>query len=98
MAENDVDNMPADTREPKTASENLEGYGESFTDVENKAAAQAAGVIDAAYIDYDEALDAYQNRDDIEDLAHRAARERPDNFSDADFMRASGDPVTSSGV
>jgi hypothetical protein len=98
MAQNDVDNMQPDNREPKTAEEQLEGYGESFTDVENKAAAQAAGVIDAAYIDYDEALDAYQGRDDIEDLDHRRARDFPADFSDADFMRASGDTVTSSGV
>lgn len=98
MAESDVNSMPADNREPKTASENLVGFGESFTDVENKAAAEAAGVLDAAYIDYDEALSTYAGRDDIEDLAHKNARNAPDEFSDADFMRASGDTVTSSGA
>lgn len=87
MAESDVDSMPADTREPKTASENLVGYGESFTDEENRAAAATAGVIDAAYINYDVALDAYAARDDIEDLAHKNARNHPDDFADASFMR-----------
>lgn len=98
MAQADLDSMPADNREPKTASENLVGYGEQVNDVENREAAAAAGVIDAAYIDYDEALDAYAARDDIEDLARRRARDFPADFADADFMRQSGGTVTSSGA
>lgn len=97
MAQSDLDSMPQDNYEPKTATENLVGYGESVNDVENREAAQAAGVLDAAYIDYDEALDAYQARDDIEDLAHRRARDFPADFADADFMREAPTAGGSSG-
>lgn len=86
MALRDV--PPAINDEPKTATENLVGYGaDSNFDDENRAAAQAAGVIDAAYINYDVALDAYAARDDIEDLAHKNARDMPADFADASFMR-----------
>lgn len=98
MAQSDLDSMAADTRSFKTATEQLEGFGEEVNDVENKAAAEAAGVLDAAYIDYDEALTAYEARDDIEDLAQKNARDIPSDFSDADFMRASAGGASSSGA
>lgn len=98
MAQADLDNMEQGNYEPKTASEQLANFGESINDVENREAAAAAGVIDAAYINYDGALDAYAARDDIEDLAHKNARDIPADFADADFMRETGDTVTSSGV
>jgi hypothetical protein len=98
MAQSDLDSMPADTRTYKTATEQLEGFGESVNDTENRAAAQAAGVLDAAYIDYDEALDAYAARDDIEDLQHKNARDIPADFAEASFMReVDGNTVSSSG-
>lgn len=78
-----------------TAADNLVGYGASENDVENKAAAQAAGVIDAAYINYDLALDAYQARSDIEDLARKNARNNPADFGDASFMRTTSGNVGS---
>jgi len=90
MAQSDLDNMKTGKRQAAdavTAAENLNGYGESINDVANREAAQAAGVRDAAYIDYDVALDAYAARPDVEDLAHKNARDIPTDFADADFMR-----------
>lgn len=88
MAASDVDSMGADKRVVATASDNLVGYGaDSNLDDENRATAAAAGVIDAAYINYDVALDAYAARPDIEDLAHKNARDMPADFADASFMR-----------
>lgn len=87
MAQADLDAMPVAEKPVVTAEDNLVGYGEQVNDVENRARAQAAGVIDAAYINYDVALDAYAARDDIEDLAHKNARNAPADFADASFMR-----------
>lgn len=88
MAQSDLDTMVVvKTDDAVTAADNLVGYGESPNDVENKAAAAAAGVLDAAYINYDVALDKYAARDDVEDLAHKNARDIPDDFADASFMR-----------
>lgn len=98
MAQADLDAMPAaDRKEFRaggvgadgaiTAEDNLIGFGESVNDTENRAAAEAAGVIDAAYINYDVALDAYAARPDVEDLARKNARDIPADFADASFMR-----------
>ena len=87
MAQADLDTMAGDNRTIATAEDNLVGYGEQVNDTENRAAAEAAGVIDAAYINYDVALDAYAARPDIEDLAHKNARDMPADFADASFMR-----------
>ena len=90
MAQSDLDSMQTGIRQaadPVEAEDNLVGYGESVNDVENRAAAQAAGVKDAAFINYDVALDAYAARDDVEDLAHKNARDMPSDFADASFMR-----------
>jgi len=89
MAQADLDAMiVVKTDSPKTAAQNLEGYGETSSDLENKAKAKAANVQHAGFIGYDEALTRYANRPDMEDLAHKNARDQPDEFSDADFMRA----------
>lgn len=101
MAQEDLDNMPqTDKNQPaKTALDNLSEWHESPNDVENRAAAEAAGVKDAAYINYDVALDAYAARVDVEDLAHKNARDIPSDFADADFMRANGsDPYANGGT
>lgn len=87
MAQEDLDTMPVAEKPVVTAEDNLVGYGESVNDTENRAAAQAAGVIDAAYINYDVALDAYAARPDVEDLTHKNARNHPADFADASFMR-----------
>lgn len=90
MGQADLDAMQTGVRQaadPVEAEDNLVGYGEQINDVENAAAAAAAGVKNAAFINYDVALDAYAARDDVEDLAHKNARNHPDDFADASFMR-----------
>jgi len=88
MAQSDLDDMVVvKTDDAVTAEEQLVGYGESPNDVENEAAAAAAGVLNAAFINYDVALDKYAARDDVEDLTHKNARDIPADFADASFMR-----------
>lgn len=105
MAQSDLDNMPEGNRQsaaPVTAEAAMgEIGGESIVDIEAKAAATAAGVKYAAFRNYDAALDAYAARVDIEDLAHKNARNIPSDFADADFMRrfdADAEDHGSSGV
>jgi hypothetical protein len=90
MAQSDLDSMPTGTRQaadPVEAGDQLEGFGESIVDTEAKQAAADAGVLFAAFINYDVALDAYAARGDVEDLAHKNARNIPEDFADASFMR-----------
>jgi len=88
MAQSDLDSMVVvKTDDATTASEQLANFGEEINDTEAKAAAAAAGVRYAAFINYDVALDRYAARDDIEDLAHKNARDMPADFADASFMR-----------
>jgi hypothetical protein len=93
MAQSDLDSMQTGTRQaadPVEAGDQLEGFGESIVDTDAKARAAAEGVRYAAFIDYDVALDKYADRGDVEDLAHKNARNIPSDFADADFMRAVG--------
>ena len=91
MAAEDLTTMPAATNKPvRTAGDNLTSFdGEGHVDLEtvNRALAAEAGVKDAAFIDYDVALATHASRDDIEDLAHKNARDMPATFADAAFMR-----------
>jgi hypothetical protein len=88
MAQEDLDAMVVvKTDDPATAEDNLVGLGPEANDVENAAAAAAAGVLRASFINYDVALDRYAARDDVEDLAHKNARDMPSDFADASFMR-----------
>lgn len=88
MAQEDLDAMVVvKTDEPNTAEDNLVGLGPEANDVENAAAAAAAGVWRASFINYDVALDRYAARDDVEDLAHKNARDMPADFASASFMR-----------
>lgn len=88
MAQADLDAMAmAKTEAPATAGDNIGEFGESPNDVENRAAAEAAGVKDAAFINYDVALDAYAARDDVEPLAEKNSRDMPADFAEASFMR-----------
>ena len=88
MAQSDLDSMSVKDTAPKTAYDNISEWVESPNDVENRAAAKAAGVKDAAYIDYDVALENYESRPDIENLARKNARNNPQTFADAAFMRS----------
>src|SRR6478609_414794 len=45
-------------------------------------------VVSASFAEYAEALDAYQERDDVETLANRRARENGTGFTDNDHIRA----------
>lgn len=53
---------------PVTANDKVAETVYETPDEENRDRALAAGVKDAAFIDYDEALTAYGNREDIEDF------------------------------
>lgn len=91
MAQSDLDAMVVETKgAPKTATDNLAGLGPEVNDVENAAAAAAAGVLRASFIDYDVALEAYEARSDVEELAHKNARDMPADFAEAGFMRQVG--------
>jgi len=59
----------------------------SGLDDENLAAAEDAGVVHPAYVNYEEALDTYQQRNDVETLEARRARESGSKFEDASFRR-----------
>src|SRR5690242_10535879 len=90
MAKADMDSMPTGKRQaaaPLEATDSDNLWGESVNDVENREAARAANVRDASFINYDVALDAYAARGDVEDLAHKNARNMPTDFADAAFMR-----------
>lgn len=88
MAQSDLDAMPVvKTDAPRTAQDNIAEWNESPNDVENRAAAAAAGVKDAAFIGYEDALTAYEAREDVEPLAEKNARDIPTTFADAAFMR-----------
>ena len=86
MAKEDY-NVADRTIESLTAGEKVQETVYENPDVDAKAAADAAGVSSAAFVDYATALNAYQARDDIETLADRRAREYGDTFADGDFMR-----------
>lgn len=92
MAAEDLQNMVVSRQEaPRTAEDNLTHFdGEGHFDLEtaNREAAAAAGVRDAAFINYDVALSAHADRPDIEDLAHKNARNAPADFNEAAFMRS----------
>lgn len=95
MAAEDLAGMKDDTNTYKTAQEVVADAGPLQNDLDNAAAAAAAGVKDAAYIDYDVALDNYAARPDIESLERRRARDFPETFADAAFMREAVDPSSS---
>ena len=100
MAESDLDNMKTGNRQAADAveaDEQLANFGESVNDTQNREAAAAAGVRDAAFINYDVALDAYAARGDVESLQRKNARDIPADFADASFMRTDdGEPGTGS--
>lgn len=72
-----------------TAWDKAEKVGARPTDDEKKLAAEH-GVLDAAFVEYDEALKNYESRDDVETLEDRRARENGTAFSEANFRREVG--------
>lgn len=82
--------------EPRTAQDVAATVGAVQSDNE-KEKARKAGVVDAAYIDYEKALENYESRDDVEPLEQRRAREAGTNFHVAKFRRQVGG-VDHSGV
>lgn len=72
---------------PKTAQEAIATHAQNPADVEDRERAKGAGVVDAAFIDYEEALHNYESRDDVETLEARRARSNGTQFGDASFRR-----------
>lgn len=75
----------------KTAQEVVEGardhvVNEFESDERDKAI--AAGVTRTEYVDYVDALENYQSRDDVEPLVERRAREAAADFADQSFRRS----------
>lgn len=61
------------------------------TDAESKAVAAEAGLVSAAYVDYEKALKNYESRSDVETLEQRLARENGGTFKAASFVREVSD-------
>lgn len=53
--------------------------------------ADEAGVTDPAFVDYEQALENYEGRPDVETLEQRRARESGTSFADASFRREVGE-------
>lgn len=71
----------------------------AHTEVEDEARERAVegGVVDASYVDYEKALEAYEARPDIETLEGRRARENGTSFSDATYVREAENPELAAG-
>ncbi len=83
---------------PKTSQDVVAPHLDPLADEDAKRA-EKAGVKDSAFVDYEEALDNYQSRPDVETLAARRAREGGWKFEDAAFRRsAEKDELTGGGV
>jgi hypothetical protein len=75
-----------------TAADVLAPNAHTEVDDEARERAVDAGVVDAAYVDYEEALKAYEARPDIETLEGRRARENGTAFSEANYVREAENP------
>lgn len=73
--------------EGRTAADALAPNLDGGVDAEAAERAEGAGVVDAAYVDYDAALQNYEARPDIETLDERRARENGGAFRETDFVR-----------
>ena len=85
VADRDVSAITAGAKVTQTVQATPDG--------DAKTRATAAGVSNAAYINYAAALTTFEGRDDIESLADRRKREISTTFAPADFMRAIADGV-----
>jgi hypothetical protein len=72
---------------PVTAAKRVHETDFENPDTETAAAAATAGVRLGAYIDYADALETFESREDIEPLASRRIRDGASEFADADYMR-----------
>ena len=77
----------ANDYKPVTAQDAIADLGPLATDEENKKKAADAGVVSAAYVDYEKALKNYESRSDIETLEQRLAREIGGSFDTASHVR-----------
>ena len=75
------------TQDDFTADNNVES-NESSLEVQRKAVAEAAGVVDARFDGYADVLEVYNSRTDTERLADRRARHLAADPADQDFTRA----------
>jgi hypothetical protein len=62
----------------------------THTDADDRERAREAGVTDVVFVDYAEALENYESREDIETLSERRAREGGADFRTANFRREVG--------
>lgn len=87
----------------RTAREVVDAHGPTDqVDLDAQAAADAAGVQSAEFIDYDVHLAAYEQRSDVENMATRLTRDIGPDFAAADWARAvdanTDAPVLSTGA
>lgn len=75
---------------PTTAQDAVAPHGPHGAEAAAAKRAEEAGVVDAAYVNYEEALENYQARPDIEPLDERRAREGGRDFQAAAFRRQVG--------
>ncbi|XAO35342.1 hypothetical protein SEA_FRANCOB_171 [Streptomyces phage Francob] len=75
---------------PTTAVDAVEPHGPHGVEEAAAKRAKDAGVIDAAFVNYEEALENYQARPDVEPLDERRAREGGRDFNAASFRREVG--------
>lgn len=70
-----------------TAGDVLAPNANTEVDAEAAKRAEDAGVVDAAYVDYEKAIANYEARPDVETLEQRRAREAGVKFEEAKFVR-----------
>lgn len=75
---------------PRTAQAALAPHGPHGVEEAAAKRAEDAGVIDAAFVNYEEALENYQARPDVEPLEDRRRREGGRDFQAAAFRRKLG--------
>lgn len=75
---------------PRTAQDAVAPHGPHGVEEAAAKRAKDAGVIDAAFVNYEEALENYQSRPDVETLEDRRRREGGRDFNAASFRREIG--------
>jgi len=75
---------------PRTAQAAVAPHGPHGVEEAAAKRAEDAGVTDPAFVNYEEALENYQARPDVEPLSERRAREGGRDFNAASFRREVG--------
>lgn len=75
---------------PYTSVDAVEPHGPHGVEEAAAKRAKDAGVTDPAFVNYEEALENYQARPDVEPLSERRAREGGRDFNAASFRREIG--------